>query len=179
MLKRMQEQVKKYLCKIYNGMWHESHFPNQWNTAIVMLIHKPGKNHKNRANYRPIALTSCICNLFERMINARLIEYLKIKKMFANIQCGCRRERSTLDHLERRDHAVRMAFALGEHQILSFFDLQKAYDMAWRGGILRDMEAVGLRGYLPKYIEQFLKTRYFKVRVQNYTTKTYCQHTIE
>ena len=48
--------------------------------------------------------------------------------------------------------------------------------MTWRGGILRDMEAVGLRGYLPKYIEQFLKSRYFKVRVKSYTTKTYCQH---
>ena len=63
------------------------------------------------------------------MINARLIEYLEMKKIFANMQCGCRRGRSTLDQLVRLEHAVRTAFALGEHQISIFFDLQKAYDM--------------------------------------------------
>ena len=176
MLKRMPEQAKKYLCNIYNRMWHEFHFSNQWNTAIVIPIHKPEKNHTNSTFYRPITLTGCICKPFEWMIDARLIEYLKIKKNFANIKCGGRQERSTLDRLVRLEPAVRTAFALGKNQISIFFELQKAYDMTWRGAILRDKAAAGLRQFLPKYIEQFFKTRYFKVRVQDYTTKTYCQH---
>ena len=33
--------------------------------------------------------------------------------------------------------------------------------MTWRGEILQDMHTAGLRGDLPRYIEQFLKNRYF------------------
>ena len=88
-----------------------------------------------------------------------------MNKVFSNIQCGCRRERSTMDHLVRLEHGVRTAFALGEHQIFIFFYLEKAYDMTWRGGILQDMHTLGLRGSLPRYIEQFLKNGYFKVRL--------------
>ena len=44
---------------------------------------------------------------------------------------------------------------LGEHQVSIFFNLEKAYDMTWREGILRDLETAGLKGYLPKYIGQF------------------------
>ena len=115
MLKRMPDQAKKYLCKIYNRMWQGPHFPDKWKTAIVIPIHKPVKNHTDSSNYRPIAVTSCICKLFERMINTRMLDYLVMKKIFSNIQCGCRRERSTMDHLVRLEHEVRTAFALGEH----------------------------------------------------------------
>ena len=99
-----------------------------------------------------------------------------MKKVFSNIQCACRRERSTMDHLVRLEQEVRTAFTLGNHQVSIFFDLEKAYDMTRRGEMLQDMHTAGLRGYLPRYIEQFLKNRYFKVRLQHYTLKTYCQN---
>ena len=168
MLNRVPEVAKEYMCKIFNKMWQQSYFPDEWNTAIVIPIHKPCKNHTDSRNYRPIALTSCICKLFERIINARLVDYLEMNKIFTNIQCGCRQNRSTLDHLVRLEHEVRKAFVLSEDQVSIFFDLEKAYDMTWRGGILRDLETAGLKCYLPKYIEQFLGNRYFKVRLENY-----------
>ena len=45
------------------------------------------------------------------------------------------------------------------------FDLQKAYDKAWRYGIVRDLQQLGLRGRLPMFIQEFLKDRTFKVTV--------------
>ena len=175
MLKNMLQHAKEYLCRIFNQLWQQSHFPTQWQSAIIIPIHKPGKNHSDSKNYRPIALTSCICKLFERMINARLMEYLEMNKCLSNIQCGCRKERSPIDHLVRMENEVRKAFALNEHVISIYFDLEKAYDTTWRVGILRDLRAAGLRGYLPKFIEQFLKRRTFNVRVQNTYSSTYQQ----
>ena len=48
-----------------------------------------------------------------------------------------------------------------------FFDLEKAYDTAWRFGILRTIHESGLRGELPKFIRAFVANRKFKVKVGN------------
>ena len=46
-----------------------------------------------------------------------------------------------------------------------FFDLEKAYDTAWKYGILKDLHDAGLRGRLPLFISGFLSDRKFQVRV--------------
>ena len=89
-----------------------------------------------------------------------------MNKILSNIQCGCKRGRSTLDHLVRLETEVRRAFAAGEHQVSIFFDLEKTYDMTWKYGILKDLYTHGLRGLLPKYIERFLSTSQFAVRIK-------------
>ena len=56
--------------------------------AVVVHIIKQGKNQDVSVKYRPIALTSCSCKLFERIINERLVVYLDMNNTFRNIQCG-------------------------------------------------------------------------------------------
>ena len=51
------------------------------------------------------------------------------------------------------------------HTTAVFFDLEKAYDTVWRDDILNSLHDMGLRGNLPKYIENFLNNRKFCVRV--------------
>ena len=63
-------------------------FPECWSEAIVIPIPKPGKDHSDPNNYRPISLTSCICKTLERMINDRLVWYLEDNNILADIQCG-------------------------------------------------------------------------------------------
>ena len=57
------------------------------------------------------------------------MDYLEMNKIPSNIQCKCRRGRSTLDHLVRLENEIRRGFAAGEHQVSIFFDLEKAYGM--------------------------------------------------
>ena len=73
------------------------------------------------------------------------------------------------------ENEIQKAFALNEHLVSIYIDLEKAYDMTWRYGIMRDLRDIGLRGYMPKFIEQFLKNRTFKVRLQNIYSNTYQQ----
>jgi ribonuclease HI len=175
MLKHLPESAKIYLLAIFNKYFKESYFPKIWASAIVIPVPKPGKDGTRPSNYRPIALTSCVCKVFERLINERLIDYMDMHKIFSRIQCGCRRNRCTMDHLVRLERAVRDAFANGEHFVSLFFDLEKAYDMTWRYGILKDLSEAGLTGFLPKYIKSFLNCRKFKVRVSGHLSPSYVQ----
>ena len=100
-----------YILNIFNKLWVDGYFPTQWQHSIVIPIPKPGKNYSQSDNYRRLfALTSCLCKLMERMINNRLIEYFEMHKVVTNTQCGCRRLRSTVDHLVRLESVIRVAF---------------------------------------------------------------------
>ena len=71
--------------------------------------------------------------------------------------------------------AIRTAFARNEHFISVFFDLESAYGMAWRGGIVRDLHDIGMRGPFPKFITEFLKRRKFQVKIGNRLSNEYDQ----
>ena len=55
-------------------------------------------------------------------------------KLSMSIKCGFRRFHSTTDHLVRFGTYVRKGYAGGKHVTAVFFDLEKAYDSAWRYG---------------------------------------------
>ena len=74
-------------------------FPESWRLATIIPIPKPGKDHAEPTNYRPIALTSCLCKTLERMINKRLVWYLESNNLITKYQSGFRAERSTNDNL--------------------------------------------------------------------------------
>ena len=123
----------------------------------------PGKDHFNPLNYRPIALTSCICKTVERRVNERLVWYLEQNGLLAKQLCGYRSNRSTVDHLVRRETFIRDAFIHNQHLVAIFFDLQKAYDTTWKYGILQNLHSMGLRGNLPIFYWQFFyPTELFK-----------------
>ena len=126
---------------------------------------KPGKDLTDSQNYRPIALTSCVCKIIEKMVNTILIQYLENNKVLAHTQCGFRKTRSTLDHLVRLDTYIRKGFTQNQDVVAGFFDLEKAYDLTWRYGVMRDLYESGLRGRLSMFVENFLSNRVFCVRV--------------
>lgn len=172
MLKNLPENAQKYLLNVYNKLWINEAVYQPWKKAIIIPIAKPGKDHSNPTNYRPISLTSCVCKTYEKMINRRLTEYLENNKKFAAIQCGFRKYRATIDHLIRFDTYIRKAIADKKHVMAVFFDCEKAYDMAWRHGILKDLFDAGVKGRLARFIQEFLKDRCFQVKLDEQMSTT-------
>ena len=164
-IKHLPEESLLVLLGIYNDIWESGDFPQSWREALVIPIPKPGKDHSNPNNYRPIALTSCVCKVMEKMINSRLMWVLEEKELLVKEQCGFRKGRSTTDHLVRLDTFVRETFGRGQVAVAVFFDLEKAYDTTWKYGIMRDLHRMGFRGRLPGFIEGFLEDRSFRTRV--------------
>ena len=165
LLKHLPESSLTVLLAIFNTIWENGTFPASWREATVIPIPKPGKDHSDPLNYRPIALTSCICKTMERMINNRLVWYLESNGIITDFQCGFRRQRSTTDHLVRLETFIRETFAKKQHLVAVFFDLEKAYDTTWKHGVMKDLHDMGLRGRLPNFIDNFLKDRQFRVKV--------------
>ena len=151
MLKHLPKIAQQHLV-IFNKMWVEACTPQKWKEATIIPIPKSNKDYSDQTNYRPIALTSCVCKLFEKMIYNRLQQYLEHNKLLTNVQCGFRKTRSTVEHLIRLDTFIRQGMADNKHTVAVMFDLEKTYDKAWRYGMLKDMQGLGLRGRLPEKI---------------------------
>ena len=117
---------------------------------LFSAIPKPGKDHLDPINFRPIALTSCLCKTMERMINACLMWSLESWGLLSEKQCGIRKNHSMLDHLVHFETFIRNAFVKKEHVLTIFFDLQKAYDTTWKHGILADLWDLCFMGSPPQ-----------------------------
>ena len=175
MLKHLPENSLETLLNIFNYIWTTGKFPEDWTLATIIPIPKPGKDPAEPNNYRPIALTSCLCKTLERMINKRLTWFLESNNHISRFQSGFRSDRSTTDNLVRLETFIRDAFIKKEHVVAVFFDLEKAYDTTWRYGILKDIHKLGLRGRLPTFIENFLANRAMQVRVGSSLSDYYDQ----
>ena len=155
----------KILKDILNNIWTTGDFPHQWRAATVIPIPKPNKDHADPNSYRPIALSSCLCKILERMINTRFIWYLEKCGILDRSQCGFRKHRSTVDHLVSLERYVRDAFAQKQQAVGLFFHPEKAFETTWQYGINRDLHRIGLRGRLPTFVSEYLRDRRIRVRI--------------
>ncbi|GFO36282.1 alpha-2-macroglobulin-like protein [Plakobranchus ocellatus] len=70
------------------------------------------------------------------MVNDRLARVLESRKLPLKVQCGFRKDQSTLDHLVRLESFIKKALAKKQPSSGGFFDLEKVYYTVWRGFLL-------------------------------------------
>lgn len=146
MIKHLSEGSLEKLLLLYNKVWDEGRIPGSWKEAIIIPIRKPGKDASRPGNYRPIALTSHVCKLMERMINERLVYFLESRGMVATYQSGFRKGRNTMDPVLCLEDEIRKAQVNKETVVAVFFDVEKAYDMLWKEGLLIKLHLMGIGG---------------------------------
>jgi len=64
MLKHLPHNAVNTLLQALNNNWFAENFPPSWRTSTVLPISKPANGASDTNNYRPIALTSCLCNVW-------------------------------------------------------------------------------------------------------------------
>ena len=165
MIKRLTTPAKHTLLKALKKLWEASVYPEQWSKEIKLPFLKPGKDPNFPSSYHLISLTSCICKLFERMVNHRLLWFLEKNNILCPEQSRFRKHRSTIDPFTQLTCHIEKGFKEKKHTVAVFFDIEKAYDTIWRAEILNYMHEMGLRGNLPAFAEGFLPSREFCVRV--------------
>ena len=110
MRKHLPENSLETLLNIFNYVWTTGKFPKDWQYATIIPIPKHGKDLVEPNNYRPIALTSCLCKTLERMINKRLIWFLESNNHILRFQSGFRSGHSATDNLVSLETFIRDAF---------------------------------------------------------------------
>ena len=175
MLKHLPDSAKKYLLKILNKIWDTGILPKSWKIALIIPVRKPNKDPNQATSYRPIALTSCICKLMEKMINTRLVWFLENNNGLSRVQFGFRKNRSTLDPLLRLSNHIQQGFASQRQTIGVFFDMEKAYDTTCRSGILNELFNKGVRGNMLQFLKEFLTDRFLKVKIGSALSRPFTQ----
>ena len=97
MLKHLPRSGMDFLFYIFNLSWSSHSFPSIWKTSPIIPIHKMGKPLDSPTSFRPISLTSCVSNLYERIILSRLLFFLESNSILSPRQASFRPGRSTLD----------------------------------------------------------------------------------
>lgn len=145
---RLQE-----LLKFLNYIWETNDIPENWKTAWVIPIHKPGKPRDAPSSYRPISLTSCVMKHMERMIHARLTWWLETNHLLPHEMTGFRRGLSSQDGIVDLLSSIEQNHHDNKSTLAVFFDIKKAYDNVDPAVVFERLTAIGITGKVQAFVQ--------------------------
>ena len=173
MLEKLTDKGKEVVLGLINKVWVEGVIPAEWKLSVIIPIRKPGKDATMPSNYRPIALTSQLGKIMERMVNDRLVYWLEMRNILYSYQTGFRQRRGTMDPVVTLEESIRKAQVNKETILAVFFDIEKAYDMVWREGLLIKLRQMGIKGRMFQWVKDFLSGRRIMVKINEELSSEY------
>ena len=169
-LKNCRSSLSTPLSRLYHLSYSSGSFPSAWKLANVQPVPKKG-SRSDPSNYRPIAVTSILAKVMERIIKQNLMDYLESNGLIHDSQYGFRSKRSTGDVMayltEIWSHSLH---SYGESQAVAL-DFAKAFDRVWHKNLLCKLSAFGVDPSLCRWIESFLLNRSIQVVLDGTTSK--------
>ena len=89
LLKNCKSALAKPLFIFWKRSFDEGHIPLFLKQSLISPIHKGG-NKALRANYRPVALTSHLIKIFEKVVRKNVAEFMDMHKRFNENNHGFR-----------------------------------------------------------------------------------------
>lgn len=163
-LKQCKETVSKPLTIFWKKSIATGVIPDILKWGIVIPVHKGG-SYGNPSNYRPIALTSQIIKLFEKILRSHLVQYLEQNNLLNAGQHGFRGGRSCLTQLIDHYDYVLSQVELGKNVDVIYLDFAKAFDKVDFSIVLNKMKLLGIKGSVYNWIQCFLRHRTHSVLV--------------
>ena len=165
MIKHLPDTANIHLLSLFNRIWSEGALIPTWKESLVIPLPKVEADKSKPESYRPIALTSVMCKLFERLIVNRLEWFLEGSSSINPLQSGFRKQRCTIDHVVRLQDDIHKSLHNKENTLAVFLDFSKAFDMVWSQGLLNEISLHGVNGRMLRWISDFLTGRTIRVAV--------------
>jgi hypothetical protein len=112
------------------------------------------------SNYRPISVLPVLSQLFERVLQVRLLEFLVLQGVINPGQYGFRAGHSTAMAIQDMVERVRRAWDTKRATLGVFLDLKKAFDMVDHKILLAKLEHYGVRGEVLGLLGSYLEARF-------------------
>ena len=129
------------------------------------------KAQKKTNSYRPVSLTSCVVKTMERTVNELLKWYLETEDLLAPEQAGFRQFRSTDDQATYLSQEIEDTFQEQKLVLVSWIDLQKAFDEVWMEGLPFKLLRNGTASNMFNWIKSYLYKRRARVSVDRVHSK--------
>ena len=166
LLKECAKEMAPTLCEIFRKSMDEAEVPSEWKQAHIVPIHKKG-NKAVMANFRPVALTSIICKVMEKIVCAAILSFLTINGLVTSQQHGFVRGRSCQTNILLCLEKWTASLDSGRSVDVAYFDYSKAFDKVSHKLLLRKLQAYGIDGKLLAWLADYLSDRKQRVVVGN------------
>ena len=124
-------ETRQILKQLLEKAHKEETIPKAWEEGEIIRLYK-GKGQKGKcSNEMGITLASNVGKVYERIINERVRQQVRITKAQAGGKSGC----ATVDHLTVLKQTIQEINDKGHTAYIIFLDVQKAYDKAWLDAI--------------------------------------------
>ena len=169
-IKSCSDGIYSFFTKFINLSLALGQYPTVWKMANVVPIFKKGEPQL-KVNYRPISLLPCLSKICERIVFIRLYNFLLEIGFLYKFQSGFRPGDSTVNQLLYFVHQIYCAFEAGKEVRVVFLDISKAFDRVWHAGLLKKLEAIGIRNPLLQWFESYLENRIQRVVIEGQSSE--------
>ena len=143
-------------------IWHHSLDIGQISPLLkcsfITPIHKGGKQDIAK-NYRPVALTSHLIKVFEKVLKNCIVDYVEEHKLFNPNQHGFRAGRSCLSQLLAHYDKIITLLEKGFNVDIIYLDFSKAFDKLDFNVTIQKLYDLGITGNILQWITSFLTNR--------------------
>ena len=166
-----QDVLAGPFATLFNLINQTGTIPSLFKISRVKMLFKKGEKSE-MMNYRPLAMSSHLGKIWERVINSHLVDHLENAKLLSDRQYGFRRARGTTENLIRLHEYVIDRLEAEKCQIEVWnFDLKKAFDRVDHPKVLKLLHESGVNGTLGVCIENWLTNRLQYIEVENCQSK--------
>lgn len=144
-VKHVADIVAPCLTHIFNLILSTGLFPEKMQTAKVVLIFKGGDKNLPK-NYRPISILPVFSKVIEKLIHARLSDFLGKNLSLHSFQHGFRKNCSTETALLKQKEIILQNFSQHKLTLAIYIDFSKAFDSLNRQTLLDKLYSYGVRG---------------------------------
>lgn len=114
------------MCRVFNDILKTGLWPDTWNSAIISVLYKEGKDPELCSSYRPISLLNVDQKIFTTIIAKRLSNILP--KIINLDQTGFVKDRLLSDNIHRTINIIDYASKNNLPMIAITLDAEKAFD---------------------------------------------------
>ena len=155
LLKTCRKQLSQPLYYLWRGSMDCGIIPAETLLVIICPIHKGGSRSLPK-QYRPVALTSHLIKVFERVMRKALVSHIEENNLLPNGQHGSRPMRSTLTQLLAHWDVILDGLVEGEGVDSIYLDFSKAFDKVETGVLLHKLRDRKVLGKVGVWLGRFL-----------------------